>query len=107
MQEGRDGRRQVRAAGGDGEISATAIGATRPAYANRMHASRRPRHPLSGLLDGGVGGGPLRDTQPTPLLHGDLGTILEWAGNRAGSQATGTPRTGMPVSVITATASSA
>ena len=33
-------------------------------------------------------------------LHGDLGTILEWAGNGAKKGATDSPRTGMSVSVV-------
>ena len=33
-------------------------------------------------------------------LHGDLGTILEWAGSGAGKRATDTPRPGMSVSVV-------
>ena len=33
-------------------------------------------------------------------LHGDLGTILEWAGNGRGKGATDTPRSGMSVSVV-------
>ena len=33
-------------------------------------------------------------------LHGDLGTILEWAGNRAGKGPTDIPQNGMPVSVV-------
>jgi len=33
-------------------------------------------------------------------LHGDLGTILEWAGNGRGKGATDTPKSGMPVSVV-------
>ena len=33
-------------------------------------------------------------------LHGDLGTILEWAGSGAGRKATDTPKTGMSVSVV-------
>ena len=33
-------------------------------------------------------------------LHGDLGTILEWAGNGAKKGATDTPKTGMSVSVV-------
>ena len=33
-------------------------------------------------------------------LHGDLGTILEWAGNGRGKKATDTPRSGMSVSVV-------
>ncbi len=34
-------------------------------------------------------------------LHGDLGTILEWAGSWAGKKATDIPRSGMSVSVVT------
>ena len=33
-------------------------------------------------------------------LHGDLGTILEWAGNGRGKKATDTPGSGMSVSVV-------
>ena len=33
-------------------------------------------------------------------LHGDLGTILEWAGSRRGKGATDTPKSGMSVSVV-------
>ena len=33
-------------------------------------------------------------------LHGDLGTILEWAGSGRGKGATDTPRSGMSVSVV-------
>ncbi len=33
-------------------------------------------------------------------LHGDLVTILEWAGNGRGQGATHTPRSGMSVSVV-------
>ncbi len=33
-------------------------------------------------------------------LHGDLGTILEWAGSGRGKGATDTPKSGMPVSVV-------
>ncbi|MDE0149983.1 MAG: recombinase family protein [Rhodospirillaceae bacterium] len=33
-------------------------------------------------------------------LHGDLGTILEWAGNGSGKGVTDTPKSGMSVSVV-------
>lgn len=36
----------------------------------------------------------------TPTLHGDLGTILEWAENGTGKKATDTPQSGMFVSVV-------
>ena len=38
--------------------------------------------------------------QMDAALHGDLGTILEWAGNGRGKRATDTPRSGMSVSVV-------
>ena len=34
------------------------------------------------------------------VLHGDLGTILEWAGSRKGKRVTDTPRRGVSVSVV-------
>ena len=33
-------------------------------------------------------------------LHGDLGTILEWAGSGSGKRVTDTPRRGMSVSAV-------
>ena len=38
--------------------------------------------------------------QMDAALHGDLGTILEWAGNGRGKGATDTPKSGMSVSVV-------